>query len=233
MRPVVGVMPLWDDDKDSLWMLPGYLEGLEEAGTLPLILPLTDDEEDLAQLMDMCDGFLFTGGHGVSPEVYGATPLEGLIAACEGRDRMEAIVLRKAIDEDKPLFGICRGIQYVNAALGGTLYQDLDLQHPSDIEHHQQPPYDVPIHEVTVLKESPLYACLQKEQLGVNSYHHQAIKDLAPGLKEMAVSPDGLIEAVYMPGHRFLWAVQWHPEFFGTKDDSSVKIFHAFADAMK
>ena len=169
----------------------------------------------------------------VSPEVYGETPLEGLIAVCEGRDRMEAIVLRKAIDEDKPLFGICRGIQYVNVALGGTLYQDLDLQHPSDIEHHQQPPYDVPIHEVTVLKESPLYACLQKEQLGVNSYHHQAIKDLAPGLKEMAVSPDGLIEAVYMPGHRFLWAVQWHPEFFGTKDADSRNIFHAFADAMK
>ena len=233
MKPVVGVMPLWDDDKDSLWMLPGYLEGLEEAGMLPLILPLTDDEEDLAQLMDMCDGFLFTGGHDVSPEVYGETPLEGLIAACEGRDRMEAIVLRKAIEEDKPLLGICRGIQYVNAALGGTLYQDLDLQHPSDIEHHQQPPYDVPIHEVTVLKESPLYACLQKEQLGVNSYHHQAIKDLAPDLKEMAVSPDGLIEAVYLPGHRFLWAVQWHPEFFGTKDADSRNIFHAFADAMK
>ena len=233
MKPVVGVMPLCDDDKDSLWMLPGYLEGLEEAGMLPLILPLTDDEEDLAQMMGMCDGFLFTGGHDVSPEVYGEEPLEGLIAACEGRDRMEAVVLRAAIDEDKPLLGICRGIQYVNAALGGTLYQDLDLQHPSDIEHHQQPPYDVPIHEVTVLKESPLYACLQKEQLGVNSYHHQAIKDLAPDLKEMAVSPDGLIEAVYLPGHRFLWAVQWHPEFFGTKDDSSRRIFHAFADAMK
>ena len=75
MKPVVGVMPLWDDDKDSLWMLPGYLEGLEEAGMLPLILPLTDDEEDLAQMMGMCDGFLFTGGHDVFPEVYGETPL--------------------------------------------------------------------------------------------------------------------------------------------------------------
>ena len=117
--------------------------------------------------------------------------------------------------------------------MGGTLYQDLPLQHPSDIEHHQRPPYDVPIHEVMIAKASPLYCRLEKEKLSVNSYHHQAIKTLAYGLKVMAEAPDGLIEAVYMPGHRFLWAVQWHPEYSWKTDENSVMIFTAFIEAAK
>ena len=232
-KPVVGVMPLWDDEKESIWMLPGYLDGITEAGGLPVILPLTGEEDDLSALMELCDGFLLTGGHDVAPAVYGESPMEGLIADCGLRDRMERIVLRKAIAEDKPLFGICRGIQFVNAALGGTLYQDLDLQHPSKTEHHQHAPYDIPVHDVTVCEGTPLYECLQEDALHVNSYHHQAIKELAPELAVMAVSEDGLIEAVYRPGNRFLWAVQWHPEFFGTKDEPSRKMFRAFVESMR
>ncbi len=232
MKPVVGVMPLWDETKDSIWMLPGYLDGLREAGILPVVFPLSEDREDISALVGMCDGILLTGGHDVSPELYGEAPLEGLVSCCRERDTMEMMVLKAALEKDMPVLGICRGIQFINAVLGGTLYQDLPLQHPSDTEHHQHAPYDVPVHKVTVKKHSPLYDCLQAETLPVNSYHHQAVKTLAPGLKPMAVSEDGLTEALYMPGKRFLWAVQWHPEFSYRKDENSLRLFEAFAASM-
>ena len=233
MKPVVGVMPLWDDEKNSLWMLPGYLDGLNQAGGIPLIFPFTTDEQELAQLVSRCDGFLFTGGHDVSPALYHETPLEGLTVTCPKRDAMERIVLRMALERDMPVLGICRGIQFINACLGGSLWQDLPTQHPSETEHHQAPPYDKPCHNVTVEKDSPLRDCLDVDSLPVNSCHHQAIKELAPALKAMAFSPDGLVEAAYMPGKKFLWAVQWHPEFLYQTDAPSRAIFQAFTDAMR
>ena len=232
MKPVVGVMPLWDDKKDSLWMLPGYLEGITDAGGIPVVFPFSADEEDLRRLMDMCDGFLFTGGHDVSPEVYGEEPLEGLIDACKMRDDMEAIVLREALRADKPILGICRGLQFINAALGGTLFQDIPTQCPSGVVHHQQPPYGAPSHEVSVAPGSPLSECLKADHISVNSCHHQAIKKLAPGLEAMATAPDGIVEAFYKPDQRFLWAVQWHPEFSRLADENSRSIFNAFIAAI-
>ena len=226
-------MPLWDDEKESLWMLPGYLDGVSLAGAIPFIFPFSTDEEELKQLACLCDGFLFTGGHDVMPELYHETPLEGLISSCKKRDLMETIILKIALAEDKPVLGICRGIQLINAAMGGTLYQDLPLQYPSSTNHHGKPPYDQVVHEVKVLPDTPLHECLGAETIGVNSYHHQAVKELASGLKPMAVAPDGIIEAVYKPDHRFLWAVQWHPEFSYKVDKNSQKIFCAFVNAMK
>lgn len=233
MRPVVGVMPLWDEDRDSIWMLPGYLEGIRRAGGVPVIFPLTVDEKELAQLMELCDGFLLTGGHDVDPEVYEEEPLEGLIDSCSDRDLMDLFVLKEALECDKPVLGICRGIQLINAGLGGTLYQDLPTQHPSDVDHHQSPPYDVPAHAVRITEGSPLHECLGKDRIYVNSYHHQAVKDLAEGLSVMAESEDGLVEAVYLPESRFLWAVQWHPKFSFHNDENSLLIFRAFVEAMK
>ena len=231
MKPVIGVMPLWDNEKDSIWMLPGYLDGISQAGGLPVIFPFSADEQDLDRLVSMCNGFLFTGGHDVSPAVYGEEPLPGLVDSCSARDEMETIILGKAIACDKPILGICRGIQFINAALGGTLYQDLPSQHPSDVDHHQHFPYHVPAHDVSITEHSPLHECLGTDLLPVNSYHHQAVNKLAPGLVAMAVSPDGLVEALYKPDHRFLWAVQWHPEFSCQTDHNSRKIFKAFTDA--
>ncbi len=231
MKPIIGVMPLWDDEKDSIWMLPGYMDGVHQAGGLPIIFPFSTDEDELDQLITLCDGFLFTGGHDVSPAIYHESPLAGLDSCCVKRDEMETLVLGKAIGLAKPVLGICRGIQFINAALGGTLYQDIPSQHPSGIEHHQCAPYDRPIHDVLVRTGSPLYRCLGVERLPVNSYHHQAVKELAPVLEIMAVSPDGLVEALHMPGHRFLWAVQWHPEFSYKTDPKSMKIFSAFVGA--
>lgn len=232
MKPIVGVIPLWDDKKDSIWMLPGYLEGVRLAGGIPIIFPLQAEEEDLWQIMNICDGFLFTGGHDVSPYLYHEEPLESLIDSCENRDLLETIVLKKAIADDKPVLGICRGIQFINVSLGGTLYQDIPTQFPSETNHHQNPPYESPVHEVTIEEGSPLHDCLKVEKLPVNSLHHQAVKELAAGLNVMATSTDGIVEAVYKPDSQFLWAVQWHPEFSYRTDENSMKIFRAFVEAM-
>ena len=228
MKPLIGVMPLVDDEKESLWMLPGYMDGITEAGGIPIMLPLTADIDDIKQLIDTCDGLLFTGGHDVSPDIYNGSPDNDTVVSCAMRDKMESIAFDLAVEKDMPILGICRGIQFINAVLGGTLYQDLPTEHPSDIDHHQNPPYDIPIHNVRIMKYSPLYELLQKEELEVNSYHHQAIKDLADDLKVMAVSEDKIIEAVEMPGKKFVWAVQWHPEFSYCRDERNKKIFDEF-----
>ena len=233
MKPVIGVMPLWDDDKESLWMLPGYLEGLKAAGGLPFMFPMTADPEDLAQLCAMCSGFLFTGGHDVGTELYGEEATPGMVVSCPERDEMELQVLETAMAEDKAVLGICRGIQFINAALGGTLYQDLPTQHPSAIQHHMTAPYDREIHKVRICHGTPLYDLIGEEIIGVNSYHHQAVRNLSVKLNVMAESEDGLIEAVYMPQQKYIWAVQWHPEFSYKVDPKSLKIFQSFVDACK
>ena len=231
MKPLIGLIPLVDEGRDSLWMLPGYMEGVAAAGGLPVMLPLEDGGAELDQLCGLCDGFLLTGGHDVGPEFYGAERLPACGATSPERDRMEAGVLRRAMAADKPVLGICRGLQFINAALGGTLWQDLPSQHPSEIIHRQTAPYDAPSHEVRLLPGSPLEALLGRESLGVNSYHHQAIRDLAAPLEAMAMSPDRLIEAIRHPGRRFLWGVQWHPEFAWRSDPAAAAIFRAFVES--
>lgn len=134
-KPIIGVTPLWDEEKKSYWMLPGYLEGVKEAGAIPVILPLTTNGADIAQLADLCDGFLFTGGQDVDPQLYGEAMEPFCGELCPARDALEQELLRQALERDKPILGICRGIQFLNAALGGTLYQDLPTEHPSEIGH--------------------------------------------------------------------------------------------------
>ena len=230
-KPVIGVMPLMDVERESYWMLPGYMEGILEAGGIPVMFPLTPDRAVLGQLAESCDGFLFTGGHDVSPEIYGEEILPVCGELCPQRDEMEKAVLQEALRDDRPVLGICRGIQFLNAFLGGTLYQDLPSQHPSETGHHQSPPYDRPVHDVRIEKGTSLHALLEKDRTAVNSYHHQAIRETAPGLEVMAYSEDGLAEAVRMPDQSFVWAVQWHPEFSFRTDEDSRKIFRAFVEA--
>ena len=206
-RPLIGLVPLMDYQKASYWMLPGYMEGIQQAGGVPVMLPLTDDAQALARLADTCDGFLLTGGQDVAPSVYGAAQTSLCGETCPPRDAMEQKLLALARAQDKPVLGICRGIQFLNAALGGTLWQDLPVEYPSEVNHHQTGAYEAPIHTVRLLPGTPLADLLGKDTLPVNSYHHQAIHTLAPGLAAMAAAPDGIIEAVYEPGKRFVWAV--------------------------
>ncbi len=232
-RPIVGVLPLWDDQKSSIWMLPGYLDALRLSGAIPVILPLEIEREDLEELCGHCDGFLFTGGHDVDPSLYGQDPTSQCGVSNTLRDRLESTLFSYAIEHDIPILGICRGIQIINALCGGTLYQDLPSEYDLSCRrvHQMSPPYDQPCHRVSVVENTPLHQLTQSDFLEVNSYHHQAIKDLAPNLTVMAYSEDGLIEAIYMSSRRFVWAVQWHPEFNFHTSPSSRSIVKAFVDA--
>ena len=232
-KPVVGVVPLFDEDRDSLWMLPGYLDGLHKAGALGMVFPLEMEEADALQLLSMCDGLLMTGGHDVDPSLYKEEKLPQCGPVCTRRDRLEGWLFRRALETDLPVLGICRGIQLMNVLMGGTLYQALPMQLGKEVNHHGHAPYDVPVHGVCVLEGTPLYTLAGQDRLEVNSYHHQGIRALAPGLRPMALADDGLVEAVWAPGHRFVWAVQWHPEFAFRKDPQCAALFGAFAGACR
>ena len=230
-KPLIGVLPLYDTEKESFWMLPGYLKGIEDAGGVPVILPLTSDEEVILQLAKQCDGFLFTGGHDVNPSMYGEQTEKTCGETCPERDTMENLLLKYVIELDKPALGICRGLQLWNVVLGGTLYQDLPTQRHSAIIHKQKPPYTEPIHTVTIEKDTLLYEILQTDSLNVNSYHHQGIKNLSNRLQVAAHAQDGLIEAVIMLDKKFMLAVQWHPEFIYTMDTQHFQLFLAFVES--
>lgn len=232
-QPLIGVTPLYDDERESIWMLPGYMNVLSACGATPIILPFTQEEAVLEQLTALCDGILFTGGHDVAPQLYGESPIAACGPSSPQRDALEAALFRLAAEAQLPVFGICRGIQFFNVMLGGTLYQDLPSQRPEGGSHVMVPPYDRPWHSVTLPAATPLASLLGRETLSVNSYHHQAIKQLAPGLRSMAFSADGLVEGVYAPGQRFLQAVQWHPEFSWQAAPEQQRIMQRFVDACR
>ena len=229
--PIIGVTPLWDAERKSVWMLPDYLDGIKAAGGVPVVLPIEMSEADADRIVETCDGFLFTGGQDVAPEFYGTKDATGTVVPSPERDKLESLLLSKALQADKPILGICRGLQFINAYLGGTLWQDLPSQHPSDIVHRQGKPYGVPTHKVSL--SGDLQTLLGKDTLEVNTLHHQAIKDLGRDLEPMAESPDGLIEAVKMVGKRFVCAVQWHPEYMFKTDVDSLRVFSWFVEKCK
>ncbi|MBQ8162265.1 MAG: gamma-glutamyl-gamma-aminobutyrate hydrolase family protein [Clostridia bacterium] len=232
-RPLVGLVPLWDDEKQSIWMLPGYQEGIVAAGGTPVILPLTDSHEVLSLLLDHLDGVLVTGGQDVDPARYGEEKRDTCGELCPARDAMEAFILGEALRRDMPVFGICRGLQMLNVFLGGTLYQDIPTELHSTVQHHGQKPYDAPDHEVTLVEGEWLEKLLGKHRLPVNSYHHQGIREMAGDLCATAVAPDGLVEGVRSRHHRWVQAVQWHPEFMPVKDPDSSRIFQDFVCACR
>jgi putative glutamine amidotransferase len=232
MKKVVGVIPLYDEERNSYWMIPGYMKMLEAQGAVPMMLPLTTNRKLLDYFLETCAGFLLTGGQDVAPELYHTKRSEKCGETCKERDEMESYLLQKAAAKDKSVLGICRGIQFMNAVFGGTLYQDLPSEYESHVEHHMKPPYNRAVHTVTIKRGTLLHEILKKEELGVNSYHHQAIEKLAPSLETMAVSEDGLIEAVYMPEANYVVGVQWHPELSYETDEDSVKIIKSFVESM-
>ena len=229
--PLIGVTPLWDAARQSVWMLPDYLDGIKAAGGLPIVLPLDLSDEDANRIVETCNGFLFTGGQDVSPSLYGMKDATGTIVSSPERDQLESLLLSKALEADKPIMGICRGLQFINAFLGGALWQDLPSQHPSEIVHRQGKPYGVPTHQVQL--SGDLQTLLGKDFLEVNTLHHQAVMYLGNGLIPMAVAPDGIIEALQMPSKRFVWAIQWHPEYLFRTDKDSLAIFSCFVEHCK
>lgn len=233
MPAIIGVMPLFDRERDSYWMLPAYIKMLEEEGAIPVILPLTQNRRELDYFLGICGGFLLTGGQDVSPSLYGASPSPYCGEICSARDDMDVYILKNAVKADKAVLGICRGIQLMNAAYGGTLYQDLPTECDSDVNHHMSPPYDRCAHFVDVIKNSLLAKIIGAGRIGVNSYHHQAVHIPAAPFKVCAVSEDEIVEGLEMPDKRFVLGLQWHPEFSYLTDENSRKIVRAFVSSVK
>ena len=234
-QPLIGIVPLVDEARESYWMLPGYMQGVEQAGGVPVVLPLTDDAAALRQLADTCDGFLLTGGQDVSPALYGAAPTPQCGQTCPARDAMEARLLDLALAADKPVLGICRGIQLLNVALGGDIYQDIPSQFPQDfpIAHTQPFDYVIPSHKVRVVPGTLLARLTGCETLQVNSMHHQACRKIAPGLTACGHAAGGLTEAIEKPDYPFFLGVQWHPEYLWEQDPAMRQLFEAFVKAAR
>lgn len=231
MKPIIGVMPLYDEERESIWMLPDYLKLIERNGGIPLILPLTDNKGTLFPFLSICDGFLFTGGQDIVPSMYGEEKLAACGAQSQIRDEMERFFMKEVIARDKPLLAICRGVQLLNVIYGGTLYQDLPSEYETSLVHQMKPPYNQNQHKVELVNDSLLQQILKRDKLGVNSYHHQAIKEIGEGLEVTAVSTDGLIEGVSLPSAKFVLGVQWHPEFFDASSPENRALMAAFYSA--
>lgn len=234
-KPIIGVMPLYDDEKKSLWMLPGYLDCITDAGGIPFVFPLNVEKSDLHRLYKLCDGILLTGGHDVNPELYGEDKLAYCGKFNRQRDEIETYIFKQAYKDNKAMLGICRGIQLMNVLMGGTLYQDIEQELLTDvrIKHQMEPPYDRGVHKIRIVKGTPMYSLLKKPEITVNSYHHQAVKKCGNSLIPMAFSPDGVVEAICCKRKKFIWGIQWHPEFFAGKDKPSKIIFSEFIKQCK
>lgn len=227
-KPIIGVLPLYDIEKDSYWMLPAYFNGLEAAGAIPIMLPMNGIDDD-KQIMSLCDGLLITGGQDVEPSCYKEEKTDKCGPTVPMLDALGFILFREALRRDKPVLGICRGLQLMNVYFRGTLWQDIPSQRPNSLNHRMERPYDRAAHIVNL--SGPLESLYGKKTLGVNSCHHQGIRELATKLQAMAISEDNLVEAVFCPERRFVWAVQWHPEFFDVQTGPGVPIFRAFVKA--
>ena len=232
MKPLILVSPLYDDERESLWMLPQYLKCIREAGGWTLTLDLCADDDYVDEVVSLASGILLTGGHDVNPSLYGEAMLPTCGTNVDTRDQLEMRLLNKAFNHDIPLLGICRGMQLMNVFFGGALMQDIPTEAPTIIEHHMAAPYNRNVHDINIDTDSLLYRIMGRETLGVNSYHHQGIKRLATGLTSVATSFDGMIEAVEHQGRSFMMGIQWHPEFFVDEPDKPWHpLFKAFVDA--
>ena len=241
-RPVIGIatqtLPAVPGERQACWLMGrSYIEELRKVGAVPWLIPLIPHDPDtLGEIFSRLDGVFITGGVDVDPARYGEpkTPLCGVTDP--DRDAVEIALLKHALDRNLPVLAVCRGLQILNVACGGTLYQDVTTQVPAALKHDHFPTPDKPsrkylAHDVTVKANSRLAHILGEAVVPVNSMHHQAIKDLAPSLAATAYAPDGIIEGVEGTGGQFLVAVQWHPEELTETQPGMARLFSTFANA--
>lgn len=210
--PIICLTPSVSDELDTT-VNSTYVHALVSAGALPYPLPLLGDDALLQRVVDMCDGFVFSGGGDVNPHRYGEEIKPTCGSITEARDDLELRLFAMAHAAGKPMIGICRGAQVLNVALGGTLHQDIPSEIETSIAHRQSEPKFAMSHEVRVLPDTPLYTLTDgHDRLRVNSFHHQSVKALAPGLVPMAYADDGVLEAAYLDDTHYLSIYQWHPE---------------------
>ena len=209
-----------------------YSLAISRAGGMPLLIPIDFPLDDLPHLLDKLEGILLSGGGDIYPDLYGQENDSYSKNKSRSRDRLENSLVKLVLERDLPLLGICRGHQMLNVASGGTLYTDIDQQYNTDIQHQQskQPERGQVVHDVEIVKGSRLTSITGKQSLGVNSRHHQAIRQIAPGFVVTARAIDGLIEGIEHPGQHFCMGVQWHPESLPEMEDHRA-IFKAFINA--
>lgn len=209
-----------------------YIQAVLDAGGTPLLIPNHIPDEALRALSTRLDGLMFTGGGDIHPKRYGGQTHPRVYSIDPQRDRTEILLLGEAVRNELPFLGICRGIQVINVARGGSLYEDITDQHPGALKHDCYPdwPRDHLAHEVDIEPDSQLAQVLGRSHERVNSLHHQAIRQVSPELRTTAHAPDGIIEAVELPGHPFGLAVQWHPECLQAYAPMRL-LFQAFVNA--
>jgi putative glutamine amidotransferase len=232
-QPVIGVT-LDSEEPGGYSKLPwyalrqNYSEAVVRAGGLPILLP--HEPEQAAAYLDRINGLIITGGaFDVDPGLFGAATRHATVKTKDKRTAFELAITRGALERDLPILGICGGQQLLNVVLGGTLIQHIPDEVGAALAHEQPNPRTEPGHHVTVKKGTLLHRICGVEELAVNSAHHQAAKDVGPGVVVDAVAEDGVIEGIELPGKRFCLGVQWHPEYSISSGDA--KIFDAFVAA--
>lgn len=208
-----------------------YIQAIAQAGGTPIVLPILTNLSLIEQQMALVDGLLLSGGYDVQPLLYGEEPLSLLNDVLPERDEHEMQLAKLCVQAGKPLLGICRGLQLLNVAFGGTLYQDVSYYPSSTLQHNQQAPPQNGTHTVEIMEGSLLKDILGTTSLSTNSYHHQAVKEMAPGFVVNARSKDGLIEGMEAKDRSFVLCVQWHPELMFEQRPDMFKLFQSFVAA--
>ena len=241
-RPTIGVttqtLEAIPDQLPVCWVMSQrYVRVLAAAGAVPWIIPLLhEDEETLRAIYDQLDGVFLPGGVDMDPSTYRERRHPHCGRTDPARDRTELALTRWALEDRKPLLAVCRGVQVLNVAAGGTLYQDLGVQVPGSIKHDYFPAHgrysrDMRAHDISIAEGSRLAEILERTRVTVNSMHHQGIAKLAPGLVATAHAPDGVIEAAELPSDHFVVGVQWHPEDLVDCEPCMRRLFESFVEA--
>lgn len=229
MKPLIGVSAGVRDERVLSLNQTNY-EKISEHGGLPVVLPNISDEDGIKMLAKKLDGLLLTGGHDIDPTLFGEEPHKDLGEVTPNRDFFEIAITQEMLNLNKPIFGICRGSQILNVAAGGTIYQDIYSQKDGELlQHQQKAPRDHAAHFAHVEMDTMLFDIVTSEKIKINTFHHQAVKDVGEGLKVSSRASDSVIESIESETYKFALGVQWHPEYL--KDDASQALFKAFIDA--
>lgn len=236
MKPLIGIS--CGTFYDRAWCPPSfghrqtYVDAILRAGGAPTLIPPVQDEATLRALYERLDGVLLAGGGDIEPTHYGDEPHAQLGTLDRLRDVAELPMARWATAEGKPVLGICRGVQVINVALGGSLWQDIPSQIESDLKHnlsYEREDWTHLAHEMRIAPDSQLHALLGVDSMLINSLHHQSVRQIAPGLRAVAWAPDGVVEALEGTGDSFLLGVQCHPEALqASADERWQAVFAAF-----
>lgn len=237
MRPLIGILARIATIDSGAFNglervnLPNaYINAIEKAGGVPIVIPVNTNKENIKEQVNAMDGIIISGGDDVNPNIYKEEPLNELGYINPTLDKFDIEVINVALELDKPILGICRGLQVINVALGGSLYQDLKYIKGSHIKHNQQTKPYLGTHYIDI-KENSILKEIMKEKVLVNSYHHQSIKTLGNKLKVIAYSNDGVIEAVQKEDKNFVVGVQWHPELMVDSCEHMLNLFKNFVNA--